>query len=466
MNDRVVRGYQSLSVKIRNHSLLLLLVLSTFLPRYAYAQETKPSVDFPLYRTYTSQDYERELQLVDTSVMLTSRTMALQEVAMESELVGAADDWQEFTIPLVFHVLYVNEADRVTEQQILEQIEILNEDFMAASLPKEDPRDPDGDFLKLAADTKIQFCRASATPSGLPTTAVEYRQTGVVSFATALALELKQSAFGAAPWDPQRYLNIWIVPQEVNVAGYAQRPGAKGATDGIVIDPKFFGVGGTAVAPFDGGKTLTHLIGTYLGLSELWSEGGCGDDGVDDTPVHNGPNFGTPGRGHVSTCDGYPLEMTMNFMDNTDDAAQYMFTRGQAERMRSVLLPGGLRAGLVQTATQCASDFPVVPLMLTAAARPADNAFGATEQIATLTLSPNPADDRTTLNIQFPQGVTEGQLAVYDARGSKVYASSLVCPAGSSLSQHDLDVAEWVAGTYLVGVRMNGHQLTQPLVVR
>ena len=419
----------------------------------------------PPYRTYTSQAYEQELQRVDTAVLLASSSMALQEIAVESELVAATDDWQEFTIPLVFHVLYVNEADRVTDQQILEQIEILNEDFAAASLPKEDPRDPDGDFLKLAADTKIQFCRASSTPSGLPTTAVEYRQTGVVSVATALALELKQSAFGAAPWDPQRYLNIWIVPQAPNVAGYAQLPGAKAASDGIVIDPKFFGVGGTAVAPFDGGKTLTHLIGSYLGLSELWSQNGCGDDGVEDTPIHDGPNFGVPSRGHISTCDGYPLEMTMNFMDNTDDAAQYMFTRGQAERMRSVLLPGGLRAGLVKTTTQCAPDLPMVPLVLTAAAKQSNSA-SATVAHSVLTLSPNPTDDRATLTIQFPQEVMEGQLVVYDAKGSKVYTSSLVGPAGGSSFQHDLDVAEWVPGPYMIGVSAGGKQLTQRLIVR
>jgi hypothetical protein len=32
---------------------------------------------------------------------------------------------------------------------------------------------------------------------------------------------------------------------------------------------------------------------------------------------------------HYSTCSGNPVEMTMNYMDYTDDRGMYMFSNGQ-----------------------------------------------------------------------------------------------------------------------------------------
>jgi hypothetical protein len=32
---------------------------------------------------------------------------------------------------------------------------------------------------------------------------------------------------------------------------------------------------------------------------------------------------------HYSTCTGTPVEMTMNYMDYTDDRGMYMFSNGQ-----------------------------------------------------------------------------------------------------------------------------------------
>jgi hypothetical protein len=48
---------------------------------------------------------------------------------------------------------------------------------------------------------------------------------------------------------------------------------------------------------------------------------------VSDTPTHNTANYGCPTYPHLSTCAGTPIEMTMNYMDYTDDACMYMFFR-------------------------------------------------------------------------------------------------------------------------------------------
>lgn len=441
--------------------LVLFFVLNGF-PAILEAQDVK----LPFHRAYRSQQHLRELQLQDSMLRRIYRNIASQEASQRTRLNANSENWQELTVPLVFHVLYTNEADRVSEQQILEQIEILNEDFAAAALPTEDVRDPDGSFRQLATDSRIRFCRAAADPLGMPTTAVQYRKTTLATFTGPAAEEIKRGAFGSAPWNPQRYLNVWVVAQEDNVAGYAQPPGARGATDGIVIDPKYFGVGGTAIAPFNGGKTLTHLIGSYLGLSELWSEDGCGDDGVSDTPVHNLPNFGVPGGGHISTCDGDPIEMTMNFMDNTDDAVQYMFTRGQAARMRSVLLTGGLRATLTVTPTECSSDnLSVIPFSLAPTANTTLSNPPSTNFVG-LAIAPNPASSQVTVTVSFGAEATDGRLIVFDAKGSKVYDTLITRSNDGSSLPTNINVANWISGAYMVTINLNGQQISQRLIVR
>jgi hypothetical protein len=52
------------------------------------------------------------------------------------------------------------------------------------------------------------------------------------------------------------------------------------------------------------------------------------EDLVSDTPTHNAANYGVPAYPHC-TCSGNPVEMTMNYMDYTDDRGMFMFSNGQ-----------------------------------------------------------------------------------------------------------------------------------------
>lgn len=149
-------------------------------------------------------------------------------------------------------------------------------------------------------------------------------------------------------------INIWVAELDSGNAGYAHLPGAPSGIDGIVIDPDFFGnEEGTAKAPYTQGKTLVHLMGTYLGLYELWNENEpCKDDLVEDTPLHDGPTSiavrSDKNSRFVCFCPGTPTAMYMNFMDNSDDSQLSLFTEGQKKRMRAVLTSGGLRNGLAK----------------------------------------------------------------------------------------------------------------------
>lgn len=413
------------------------------------------------YRVYTTQEYTNGMRQVDTTFRTAGKSLAVQ-----SELVEYQRDFtpDELTVLVVFHVLYSDKAERITEDQVVKQLRILNEDFASANLPTEDDRDIDGLFRQLATDTRIRFCRAAVNPDGRATSAINYRQLDQ-QLANVTTSFIKEEMYGAAPWNPEQYLNIWITPLDNNVAGYAQAPGTLGATDGIVINSRFFGVGGNTSAPFDGGRTLTHLVGSYLGLSELWNSDGCGDDGVEDTPVHNSPNFGKPGVGHISTCDGFPLEMTMNFMDNTDDDVQYMFTRGQATRMRSVLLPGGLRSALPNTQIQCASEVVIAAAFIQqpAITKAPDNVSVDNPVEPSVEISPNPAKVYAQLSVSFGKDEGEAKAMVYDAKGSIV--TSVLISSEQDRSQ-EIYVGGWTPGTYLVRVDFVGHQITRRLIVQ
>ena len=113
----------------------------------------------------------------------------------------------------------------------------------------------------------------------------------------------------------------------------------------MVISPQYFGSQGYVSAPFDKGRTATHEVGHYLNLRHIWGDGRCKrDDFVSDTPSSDGPNYGCPS---YPTVNCRTNDMTMNYMDYTDDACMYMFSEGQKARMRALFGAGGVRESML-----------------------------------------------------------------------------------------------------------------------
>ncbi len=244
-------------------------------------------------------------------------------------------------IPVVIHVIYHREVENISDEQILSQLEVLNEDYRRFN--KDAIKTP-GRFRKLAADTGIEFVLANLDPQGNPTTGITRTYTSNTIFA-AFENEMKYNASGGIDaWPTHQYLNIWICPLGMGVLGYAQFPGGPIDTDGVVIDYKHFGTLGTVKPPFHLGRTTTHEVGHYLNLRHIWGDGPCDfDDAVDDTPLADGPSQGCPGESY--SCGSH--NMPQNYMDYTDDACMNLFTRGQAYRMRALFSPGGARESLL-----------------------------------------------------------------------------------------------------------------------
>ena len=234
-------------------------------------------------------------------------------------------------IPVVFHVVYKNTTENITEAQILSQLTILNEDFRRQN---NDQINTPSDFTSIAADTEINFCLAQRTPNNDTTNGITRTETTVNSFSLYDDRIFYDSLGGKNIWNSELYLNIYICDLS-SVLGFAAFPSSNQDINGVVIDFESFGNIGTAISPYHKGRTCTHEVGHWLNLMHVWGDTICGDDFVYDTPVQESSNYGCPA--HPSPSCTNNGDMFQNYMDYTNDACMNMFTIGQKTRMQATL---------------------------------------------------------------------------------------------------------------------------------
>ena len=238
-------------------------------------------------------------------------------------------------IPVVVNVLYKTTAQNISLTQIQSQITALNNDFKALN----------SDYNN--TPSVFQSARSGNFGIEFVLETVNRKSTTKTSWSTNNAMK-STSQGGINATSPTTKLNLWVCNLGNGILGYAQFPGGASSTDGVVIDDNAFGTTGTVTSPYNKGRTATHEVGHWLNLRHIWGDATCGTDNVTDTPQHNTANYGCPGYPHYSTCTGTPVEMTMNYMDYTDDACMYMFTQGQKSRAMSLFTIGGSRYTFAQ----------------------------------------------------------------------------------------------------------------------
>ena len=409
-------------------------------------------------RYYTQKNHQRLLALNPDM----ARRRAFLDMAANLNPAPLA---QDVALPVVVHLLYkagTSTRDLPKESDIRQQLDIMSKDFRQTVRIQRHEADTKERFSdKNALDTRISFCLASKTTTGAPTTGILTVPTNVTTW---LADDKMKSATtgGSTAWDTEKYLNIWIVNFPDSISGYAQMPAGPAVTDGIVIDYRYFGKkpNNNKDFPYTEGETLTHLMGSYLNLYELWSETVlCGDDGVEDTPIQNAPTLGNVDYRHVSTCAGNPVVMSMNYMDNTNDNMQYMFTNGQKRRLHATLNPAGIRYKLVQSgATQCTNGNNAL-IVQQSAAKPTTPA--ALSPI-NCRIYPNPAKDNLNLEISVEKG-GDALLTVYKAQGSLQVSRSYKITEGSQ--SITVNCNNWTTGLYFVHLKINENEVTQRVLI-
>ena len=287
-------------------------------------------------------------------------------------------------IPVVFHIIHYGQAvgayPNIDSSEITTQMRTLNADYAGVGM---NYTNVPVAFANLIANTGITFCLAKKNPSGTP-----LAEAGIHRFdansagwqdpstpTVNLVNYINTTVKAATIWDPNKYLNIWVSDRSpsTTILGFATYPAGTtlvgippgvgtSTNDGVWCYAKAVGNTGAAIVPpYNGGRTLTREIAHWLGVRSLWGDGNCLDDYCGDTPWQKQANTGAPIHpSFVNTCGPGTSpngEMTMNFMDFTDDSCRYMFTPKQATRMQTAMSQGTYRV-LLGTHTLC--TLPVV----------------------------------------------------------------------------------------------------------
>lgn len=296
-------------------------------------------------------------------------------------------------IPVVFHIVYNDEQENLSDEVILNQLDILNKAFRRQNENAAQTRPA---FLDLVGDTKIEFKLAELDPNGFPTSGITRTNTdiahfgGILPYASDQTSEITQwvndslyynwfrltktDLGGIDAWDIHRYLNVWIGDlrifeplinnfEELVFIGLATPPVDHQNWPQDIIEPllgfeqgvlmHYVAIGDNNPnsfpnpyqnlnTPVKKGKVLVHEVGHYLGLRHIWGDGDCSlDDYIADTPnASNHSNWGC--NLNANTCvddiNGEDLQnMVENYMDYSSGTCQNSFTIGQADLMRSVL---------------------------------------------------------------------------------------------------------------------------------
>lgn len=311
-------------------------------------------------------------------------------------------------IPVVVHVLYNTAAQNISDAQVQSQIDVLNEDYRKLNA---DASKTPAQFAGLVADVNVQFVLAKRTPTGAATNGIIHKQTKTTSWSTNDAVKNSKRG-GDDAWDTSKYLNLWACNLGQGLLGYAQFPGGAASTDGVVILYSAFGSrakypAGTYTTTYDLGRTATHEVGHWLNLRHIWGDATCGNDQVADTPTQSAANYGCPAFPHV-TCSNSG-DMSMNYMDYTDDQCMYMFSTGQSQRMNALFATGGARASLLTSLGGTAPRAAATEAMATAYPNPATD-------MLTLSLPAGTDEARTTVHV-FDLAGHEMQQVRYDGHG-------------------------------------------------
>ncbi|PKR82194.1 hypothetical protein CW751_02360 [Brumimicrobium salinarum] len=260
-------------------------------------------------------------------------------IAQNPELLQASNSRGAitYTIPVVFHIIHQNGPENISDEQVLNALNHMNEDFQKSNpgWPNVQP-----EFLPIVADVEVEFKLAKKDNLGNCTSGITRTNSAVTDGGTgAQRVQAVQAVHGNWPGD--KYLNIFVFKtmDVQGAAGYTFRPDpwrSNSMDNGIHLIHNYVGSIGTAGS--QGAHTLSHEAGHWLDLPHPWGNSNdpglasnCnGDDNIADTPNTIG----------WRTCN--LRGESCGSLDNVENFMEYsycskMFTNDQKARMHGAL---------------------------------------------------------------------------------------------------------------------------------